>query len=289
MIGFDEATTEAILAHPIADPLARASAWMNLWQAVRYGRLSPARYIDAVAHHGSEPDSSLLSAMTTNAAYAVENFMADRQVAREHWFELCLNAYEAALFDGADDRVYVWRRALVGAGATYPPGAQKLHALLTDIGDDKDQRWQVYISLAAVGKVDQGDLDKELGQTPTEADILAHMQAGAAIPEHRQAAHDRALAEPMSNDRMSALLAGATASFERINYPFFEIIEDVWRERSQEIATRIVHALFPAGDEAIADGKAWLDGDGASAPAALRKIVIDRVDARERDVRVREG
>ena len=122
----------------------------------------------------------------------------------------------------------------------------------------------------------------------SNADIVAHSQAVASIPGNRREAYRRALEESLSNNRMSALLAGATATYEAEEYPFFSIALPVWRERTQELAERILYALFPQGEETIEQAQEWLEGDGTNAPSALRKIVLDGLDSRLRDKRVRD-
>ena len=63
----------------------------------------------------------------------------------------------------------------------------------------------------------------------------------------------------------------------------------MWRDRTQEIAERILYALFPTSEDTIDEAREWLAGPGASAPSALRKIVLDGLDSRERDKRVRDA
>lgn len=287
IIRLDEAGTEAALTHRIADPLARAVAWMALWQAVRAAALDPRRYLEAVARFHDESDSSLLASMIANCAYLVERYSSDREAARIRWAEICQDAYLDARGAGAADREYQWRAALAQAGAVLPDKAEDLREALQTIENDSDARWQLLTALAATGSASRDELDGELGDKPAEADRISHLTAISSLPGGRQGAFERAMGEELSNDEISALLTGATARYEAINLPFFDIASDVWATRSQEIAERILYALMPRGEEGIEAGRSWLKGQGTSAPAALRKIVVDGVDTLERDRMVR--
>ncbi|MDO5723367.1 MAG: aminopeptidase N [Flaviflexus sp.] len=289
IIRLDEAGTEGALTHRIADPLARAVAWMSLWQAVRAGALDPARYLEGVSRFHDEADSSLLASLIANCAYLVERYSSDRSAVRERWAEICHEAYLAARSDGAADLQHLWRAALARAGAVLPDRAEDLREALGEVTDDHDARWQLLIGLAATGQVTREQLDEELGENPAEADRISHLTAVSALPGKRRAAYERAMSEDLSNDEISALLTGATARYEAESFPVFDIAEPVWESRSQKIAERILYALMPTEESGIEAGSAWLTGEGAKAPAALRKIVIDCIDTLERDRMVRSA
>lgn len=287
IIRLDEEATSAVLTHRIADPLARAVAWMSLWQAVRAGALDPLTYLEGVARFHDESDSSLLSSLVANCHYLVEHYVTDRQTARLRWAEICRDSFAAAADD--PDRAYIWRAALARAGEAVPRAANDLRSALDGVKDDKDARWKLLIGLAATDSIGEDELDAELGENPAQADRISHLTAVSSLPANRRAAYERAMDEDLSNDEISALLAGATSRYAPVDLPFFDVAIDVWTTRSQEIAERILYALMPTEEEAIAAGKAWLDNEGATAPAALRKIIIDGLDALERDRMVRQA
>lgn len=286
IVALDEKQTEAVLTYRVADPLARSVVWTGLWEAVRDARLDPARYLLAVSRFHDESDSSLLGQMIRNCEYLVERYTADRETARTVWLGICDDSWRSAVADRNQDRIYLWRSALARAGAALPEAEPLLREALDTVRGDKDERWKLLIALASTDSAGERELDAEL-INPSEADIVAHMEAVASIPANRREAYRRALEEPHSNDRMSALLAGATASYESETYPFFDIARQVWDTRSQEIAERILYALFPREEEAITECESWLEE--SEAPAALRKIVIDGLDTLRRDKRVREA
>ncbi|MBM9434146.1 aminopeptidase N [Flaviflexus equikiangi] len=286
IVAFDEDQTELVLTNRIADPLARSVVWTGLWEAVRDARLDPARYVEAVGRFHDESDSSLLGQMIRNCEYLVEHYAADVDTARTIWLGICDDSWRSAVADQNEDRIYLWRSALAHAGATLPEAEDLLREALSSVVGDRDERWKIVIALAATGSMSRAELDAELTNA-TEADIVAHMQATASLPGNRRAAYRQALDESLSNDRISALLAGATARYEAETYPFFDIACEVWRERTQEIAERILYALFPSDESGIAQAETWLETVGPRSPSALRKIIIDGLDSLERDKRVR--
>lgn len=287
IVALDEQQLETVLTTRIADPLARSVVWSGLWEAVRDSRLDPARYVEAVSRFHSEPDSTLLGQMIRNCQYIVEHYTMDPDTARTIWLGICDDSWRVAIDDQDQDRIYLWRSALAVAGAALPEAEDLLREALDTVRGDRDERWKLLIGLASTGSVSEADLEAEL-INPSEADIVAHSQAVASIPGNRREAYRRALEESLSNNRMSALLAGATATYEAEEYPFFSIALPVWRERTQELAERILYALFPQGEETIEQAQEWLEGDGTNAPSALRKIVLDGLDSRLRDKRVRD-
>ncbi|AZN29319.1 aminopeptidase N [Flaviflexus salsibiostraticola] len=288
IVALDEHQTEHLLHCRIADPLARSVVWTGLWEAVRDARLDPARYVEAVGRFHDETDTTLLGQMIRNCEYLVEHYAVDVDTARTVWLGICDDSWRDAIADQEADRIYLWRAALARAGATLPEAEQVLREALDTVRGDRDERWRILIGLASTGSATEAELDAEL-VNPSEADIVAHMQAVASIPGRRRAAYERALDDSLSNDRISALLAGATARFDGESYPFFEIAGPVWQEHTQEMAERILYALFPEEEAGIADAEAWLEGPGAGAPNALRKIVTDGLDTLRRDRRVRDA
>jgi aminopeptidase N len=98
--------------------------------------------------------------------------------------------------------------------------------------------------------------------------------------------------ESLSNDELDATIAGVRAGGRRdliaaLDGDYFSRIGRAWETRSIEIARRLVRGLFPAADDLTAATE-WLDAH-PDAPAALRRIVIEQRDIRERDLRVQSA
>ncbi|WP_415855849.1 ERAP1-like C-terminal domain-containing protein, partial [Sinomonas sp. G460-2] len=98
--------------------------------------------------------------------------------------------------------------------------------------------------------------------------------------------------ESLSNELLGATVEGFSLGPDSLRAAYreryFALLERVWGERSNEIASRIVRGLFPS-DESLGTGEApeenalLLRTDSwhaahAAAPAALRRIVTEQRD-----------
>lgn len=281
------------------DPLPRALVWSSLWNATRDGELSVARYLSIVgAHAAAEANIGLLAGVLANAAYAVSHYTsdADRSQHRAAWLETTWNALAAAT-PGSDAQLS-WARAFAAASAYDDAHAGDARAILAgNIPDglriDPDLRWALMTALATVGQASEADIAAELGRDDTASGRTAALRARAAQPvrDVRLAAWHRAWEdETLSNDHLSATIDGIRAGGRRdligeLDEGYFERIAGTWQGRSIELARRLVLGLFPASDDLrLVDG--WLAAN-QSAPAALRRLVVEQRDHLARDLRVR--
>ncbi|MDF2918445.1 MAG: aminopeptidase, partial [Microbacterium sp.] len=155
--------------------------------------------------------------------------------------------------------------------------------------------WSWLFALASTGQASAAEIDAELVRDDTAKGRRAHRAARAALPEAavREAAWIAAWTdESLSNDELDATIAGVRAGGRRdliaaLDGDYFSRIGRVWETRSIEIARRLVRGLFPASDDLTA-ATTWLDSN-PGAPAALRRIVIEQRDVRERDLRVQSA
>ena len=292
------ATVEASLS-AIDDPLARALVWSSLWNATRDGELDPVRYLAVVqAHAPREPNIGLLTGVLANAAYAVRHFVDDARRPQElrGWIEASWSALQGA--DAGSDAQLSWARAFAAASAAGDVRAADVRALWDGqapegLTVDPDLRWQLLTALVTTGHAGADEIAAELARDETGTGRTAARRALASRPEVgvRAAAWEAAWTDlSLSNDHLDAEIAGFRAGgrrdlIERFDAEYFERISTVWGSRSIELAKRLVIGLFPSTDStALVD--AWLDAN-ESAPAALRRIVIEQRDHLERELRVR--
>jgi aminopeptidase N len=130
--------------------------------------------------------------------------------------------------------------------------------------------------------------DTGSGRTAARRALASRPEDSVRAEAWRQAWDD----ESLSNDHLDAVIAGFRAGGRRdlvagFDSEYFARIGDVWSRRSIELARRLVVGLFPAAPS-LDPVDAWL-ADNASAPAALRRIVVEQRDHLARDLRVREG
>jgi aminopeptidase N len=283
----------------IEDPLARAVVWSSLWNATRDGELTVERYTSIVrAHAPHESNIGLLVGILPNALFAIRHYASDhaRQDEQRAWLEITWTALQAS--DAGSDAQLSWARALASAAAFDDAHAAGVRAMLG--GDapeglviDPDLRWQLLTALVTTGHAGADDVAAQLESDDTGSGRTAARRALASQPDSavRAAAWDAAWNDgSLSNDHLDAAIAGFRAGGRRdliagFDAEYFERIGDAWGARSIELAQRLVVGLFPASPTLdLVD--AWL-ADNSSAPAALRRIVVEQRDHLARALRVR--
>ncbi len=298
--GFSVRTVEESLDR-IVDPLARGLVWSALWNSTRDGELDPRRYLEVARRFApTEPNTALLTAATTNAAFAIGHYLrnGDRDRWRGEWLETCWATLWAA--EPGSGSQLVWARATASAATLDERRAGDIRALLDGatlapdgLSLDPDLRWLLWTALAATGYADPVDLDAELTRDDTASGRTAHLRALAARPdaEVKARAWESALTDTsLTNDHLDATIGGFRAGdrrdlIARYDSAYFAALTGIWSQRSIEIARRLVVGLFPAKDSTEAVDK-WLTAN-EDAPAALRRLVVEQRDHLARDLRVR--
>jgi aminopeptidase N len=235
-----------------------------------------------------------------NASTAIERYVpaTERAAVRNAFLDVAARELEAAKPGSDHQLAWAWAVDTTSRQAT---GRLDLVRAILDgttvvegLAVDSELRWSLWHALAAHGQATAGELDAELSRDTTASGRAGHATALAARPDAavKAAAWDAAVhGTTLSNQLLSATIAGFNTAPDGLLDPFvepyFECLENVWAERSIEIASRIVRGLFPAGqDLAIGDGVPeehpvlvrtddWLAGHSA-APRALRRIVIEQ-------------
>ena len=281
------------------EPLPRALVWSSLWNATRDGELSTARYLSIVgAHAPAEDNIGLLAGVLANAAHAIGHYLPDaaRQDAGRAWLETTWASLQNA--EQGSDAQLSWARAFAAAAAMDAGRAADVRGILD--GDapaglriDPDLRWELMIALCTTGHADADDVAAELERDGTASGRTASVRAlwSQPLAESRLVAWHAAWEdESLSNDHLSATIGGVRAGGRRdliasLDAGYFERIAGAWQNRSIELARRLVLGLFPASEDLVlVDG--WLSAN-ESAPAALRRLVIEQRDNLGRDLRVR--
>ncbi|MCU1548856.1 MAG: pepN [Arthrobacter sp.] len=295
-----EATARSSL-DKLSDPMARALCWTALWDAARDAVTPSSLYVEAVQRFSpAESGSGVLLNVLGNAATAIERYVPrnQRDAVRRGFLNVVADQLHAAA-PGSDQQL-AWARTLA-ATSRYDAGRLDLvrgilagSTVIDGLSVDAELRWSFWHALAANGQASPEQLDEELARDRTAAGRSGHATALAARPEAavKAAAWEAAVhGTALSNQLLSATIAGfntGTASLlgDFID-PYFESLEQVWAERSIEIASRIVRGLYPAGQDldgrgALPDSHAvvvrtdnWL-AEHPEAPPALRRIIIEQ-------------
>jgi aminopeptidase N len=295
-----EATVRGSL-DKLKDPMARALCWTALWDSARDAVTPASRYVDAVERFGpAESGIGVLLNVLGNASTAVERYVprGQRDAVRRGFLVTAAEQLQATA--AGSDQQLAWARTLA---ATSRYDASRLDLLrgildgstvIDGLAVDAELRWNLWHGLAANGQATPEQLDQELARDNTAAGKSGHATALAARPEAsvKAAAWEAAVhGTGLSNQLLSATIAGfntgAASLLAGFVDPYFESLEQIWADRSIEIASRIVRGFYPAGQDLDGHGGTpethavivrtdhWL-ADHPDAPRALRRIIIEQ-------------
>ncbi|KIQ18369.1 aminopeptidase N [Rhodococcus sp. MEB064] len=303
-VRLDPASLETVTASldRVPDDLRRGLIWSSLWNATRDAELPAATFVSLATRFApTERNAGILGAVLADTAVAVERYCADREQVRPTWTATTLDRLSAAA--AGSDAQLEWFRAFAAAAAHDDASAPDVRALLS--GDttidglalDAEQRWSLWFALAATGHADVSELDEVLASDRTGAGEVQYAAAVAAQPSAEVKADvwatltgQKSTGAGPSNEKVGAMVRGFTAgtsrhAIERFDDEYFDLLETFWRENSIEIARRLVIGLFPQTESTNA-ADAWLAGH-ESAPAALRRCVVEQRDHLARALRAR--
>ncbi|GAA1057090.1 aminopeptidase N [Agromyces luteolus] len=277
----------------IEDPLARALVWSSVWDATRDAETRASDYLALVLGNiASETESTTLRIVLANAILAANAYTepgrrhdALRLLADGFW-DLA-NEAEA----GSDAQFqFVKSFAAIAEHGSNLDALEELYAgtiSLEGLAVDTDLGWELLIALAAAGRSADPEIDARLAEDDTVTGREAAAKARAAIPT--SAAKERAWASIVDSDTASNSVVRDTAEgFLRASDPalleafvtrYFGMLEGIWEARSYAIAEKLVDGLYPSplANRGLADAsRAWLDGH-PDAPAALRRLVVERL------------
>jgi aminopeptidase N len=285
----------------LRDPMARALCWTALWDSARDAVTPASLYVDAVQRFGpAETGIGVLLNVLGNASTAVERYVApgQRDAVRRGFLTAAAEQLRAAA-PGSDQQL-AWARTLAATSRYDASQLDLLRGILdgsTVIGGlavDAELRWNFWHALAAHGQASPEQLDQELAGDNTAAGKSGHATALAARPlaSVKAAAWEAAVhGTGLSNQLLSATIAGfntgAASLLAEFIDPYFECLEQVWADRSIEIAGRIVRGFYPSGQDLDGHGGTpethavlvrtdnWLSSH-PDAPGALRRIIIEQ-------------
>ncbi|MFC7402378.1 aminopeptidase N [Citricoccus sp. GCM10030269] len=332
-LSLDEQSLRTILQYPIDDGLARATVWASLWTMTRQAQLPADQFVDAVCRLSGEiPDVGMYARVLDQAATAVVRYApAGRRGELRSRLGLALREALQSVGPGSDrQRSAVRTSARLARGAAdlgegsdradeFVPLLEALahegpvaESVAPGLEVDAEIRWAARLALAALGRTTQESLDAALAEDVTARNAVWHRTASAAFPDPavREAAWNAVMTgqtadgQVLSNDHLSATAAGFTASRQDLADPFTERfwpeLEHLWASRSNGLASRTIHGLFPSAQDALEEASeqaqhpvveathTWLDNH-PRAPRALRRIVIEETDDLLRSLRAQSA
>ena len=271
----------------IEDDLTRALCWSALWDATRDGELPARSYVEAVlAGVVVETDPRLVEALLGQAAQAAGSYAppAEQDALLEVIARQCLSA---PVEPGSDLQLVRVRAAVqittdrdllrgLLAGDFLPLG------LVVDTG----LRWHVVRRAAALGMLDEAELERELAGDATASGQLEVEAARVGRPavDVKTQAWQALVGGDLTNAQARA---EGRAFWQReqaeLLRPYVEryvdVVRTLWSELSPQLAESLTSSLFPSTliEQGVHDRIASLLRD-SDLPAGLRRIVLEQLD-----------
>nr|WP_231366501.1 aminopeptidase N [Zhihengliuella flava] len=321
-VRFDEESLAVLLERltELTEPLAQATAWAALWNMVRDAALPAERFSRAVAGMvGQIAEVGVVQLVLEQAETALNRYAppSARPAALEALSDTVLGQLRDA--EAGSDHQVAYARAVARLGRSEHVSAavdSTVDGLLAGttsfagLDVDEQLRWALVQARAARGRADQAEIDAALGSAPSAVATVGHALASAARPEPEvkgrafravMAGRDHE-SNVLSNDALSATAAGFQLGSHELldgfSAEYWGALEDLWARLSIGLATRTVQGLFPAAQDITAEGvdanpalqaaRAWLAGH-ETAPAALRRVVLEQTDTLERTLRAQSA
>ena len=163
---------------------------------------------------------------------------------------------------------------------------------------DTDLRWEIVAALASLGAMDAAGVDEVLATDDTQNGRKAALTAKAAIPtaEAKRDAWEKTVGrDELANESITAVTVGFTRSSEDLlepyTVPYFDMLNEVWKSRSSEIANRLIKGYFPGvyPHQSVVDrADSWL-AENIEAVYGLRRPIMEGRDDAARALRVQEA
>ncbi|MDX6199634.1 MAG: aminopeptidase, partial [Actinomycetota bacterium] len=260
-IRLDERSLQTLVDHvgDFQESLPRALCWASAWDMTRDAEIPARDYLKLVlAGIGGEDDIGVVQSLLRQAQAAVTLF-SDPAWAPTGRTALANAAYDALRSaEPGSDLQLAWTRAL-GAVTNVPEHLDLLQGLLDGtkqvdgLAVDAELRWHLLYRLVVLGRAGDDAIAAELERDPTAAGQrhAAAAQAARPTPEAKADAWRRAVEdESLPNAVQAAIIGGfwnaeQTQLCEDYVEKYFEVIGDVWRNRTSEMAQQIVIGLYP--------------------------------------------
>ncbi|GGF39709.1 aminopeptidase N [Subtercola lobariae] len=293
-IRLDDQSLSTAIAHlgAIEDGLARSIVWGSAWDATRDAESRPRDFIRLVLGNIATEDESttlrtaLNQVVLTAGLYVAPGYREEVQteVAEQLW-ALARNAAP-----GSDEQFqFVKFFAAAAKSASSLAIVESLlegETKLEGLEIDTDLTWDLLTSLVAGGQAGEAQIEAALAADNTASGAQSAASARASIPTAEAKA--AAWASLVDTDDASNLIVRATTvGFQRANddallspyiAKYFEVVSELWENRTYQIAATLITGLYPSGlaSQELRDAtQAWLDTDPQ--PAALRRLVVENL------------
>jgi len=286
-----------------SESLPRALCWSAAWDMTRDAEMAARDYLDLVLRGiGTESDIVVVQALQRQLAAALYQYVDPdfREQGLRRFAEASYGLLRSSA-PGSDDQL-AWARSF----ASVARGEDQL-AVLRGLLDgqpevdgltmDAELRWHVLKRLVATGVAGEEAIDAELDRDDTATGQRHAAGALAARPtvQAKQEAWSSVVEDDDLPNALQAAIIGGFAQPEHheVLEPFveryFAAIGDVWANRTNEIAQKIVIGLYPYWriDASTVERTDRFLADGEPVPA-LRRLLVEGRDGVARALRARE-
>ncbi len=160
---------------------------------------------------------------------------------------------------------------------------------------DTELRWRILHRLVSRGAAGEPQIEAELGRDATDAGVRHAVACRASVPD--PAAKEAAWAQIVSGALPNATFRAMLAGFMDDDQPellapyvdrYFEVVGDVWRNWTPDMARWFVSYAYPGGDDRAVIAKTTELIDGNNLPAGLARLLVEGRDGLRRALRCQE-
>jgi aminopeptidase N len=169
-------------------------------------------------------------------------------------------------------------------------------ATIEGLAVDTELRWQLLLRLVSRGAAGTAEIDAELARDATDAGVRHAAACRAAIPDPgaKEAAWAAVIGGELPNATFRATLDGFVVNdAEELLEPYatiyFEVVADIWRDWSSDMAQYFVENAYPVWKitpEAIATADDYIER--SAPPPSLRRLLTEGRDDVARALRCRQ-
>ncbi|MCW2778470.1 MAG: aminopeptidase [Frankiales bacterium] len=286
---FDPASLATVTEHlgALADPLARALCAASLWDALRDGELPAATFLRALRGAlAVEQDPGVLETLAGQAHVAAAAYTppAGQQAALADLADTCERLARGQ--EPGSDLQLVLAKTWASASSDVEALRSLRDGGLPGLAVDPDLRWHLVCRLAALGALDEAELEAEAAADRTAAGERRAAYASSARPDPaaKEAAWTSVTRDAALSNHEAAALAGGLWQHgqDAVLSPYVDRyvaeVAGVWDSRSPELARTAARLLFPSTlvrDDVLARVDALLATDLVP---GLRRVVLEQRD-----------
>jgi aminopeptidase N len=304
-IRLDATSLQTAMTHleDIDDPLARAIVWGAAWDATRDAEANPSEYVQLVLNNiAAETESTTIRTTLAQLVQVARIYVAPekRQATIERvGDELWRLSTEA---EPGSDAQFQFVKTFANIAST-PAHVEAIKGLLDGTAPlpgleiDTDLNWELLEGLVLNGAVDHTAIDDALNKDETSNGHQAAARARATFSD-AQAKREAFMALADSDKLSNVIVRNITQGYQHTNdpaplqdlvQPYFDSLNDVWKNKSYKMAEHFVLGLYPtplASQELVDATRAWLDANTDT--PALRRLVVENLATVERALKAQE-